>query len=110
MSGFKVTAAYADGRTVEAPVGPRTKVALERKFDMQFGDFFDEHAPGKFRPKRMEMLYYLAFSALRAAGLEALDDFDAWLDLIESVDMDTLDEEAGPRPTQRDRGPVSSSR
>lgn len=109
---FIVTAVYADGRTVEAPVGPRAKVALERRFDLQFGDFFDEHEPGKYRPKRMEMLYYLTFAALGAAGLESLGEFEAWLDLIDSADIRMADEQEAdaPRPTQRDRGPVSSSR
>lgn len=107
---FQVTAVYADGRTVQAPVGPRAKVALERRFDMQFGDFFDEYEPGKYRPRRVEMLYYLTFAALRGAGMESLEDFDAWLDLIDSADIATDEQEAGPRPTQRDRGPAKSSR
>lgn len=91
---IKVT--YADGREVEAPVGPKAQVMMERRYQVPLSKLAEEEAS-----VTLESVYYLAWVALRASKLEDADDFDAFLELIEDVEVVEPPKGATVPPTGR---------
>ena len=84
---FKI--GYSDGTEQEAPFRPKAQVAYERDTGEPIGMEDDQVLVTK--------LYHMAWYA---AG-KPMDDFDAWLDTIDSVEAGGNDdeEEGGTRPT-----------
>lgn len=100
---LKVKIHYTDGREVEANVGPRARVEVERKFDAAFWELIGESAT---RP-REDVAYFMAFSAARFAGLDAgAEGYDEWLATIDDVDVWSA---ADVDPTRREATPAASS-
>ena len=97
---MKVRVHYLDGTTMDAVVGSREQVALERKYQCNYPTVFD---PDK---GRVEWVYFLCWSALHNAGEKVGDDFDVWLGLVQ--DAEPLVED-GARPTKRGRPRATSS-
>lgn len=77
-----------DGRTLTARPGMREMVEFERHFDQPASVFADE--------QRMTWLLFLVHQALRD---EVADDFDEFLDNIETLDT----EEVEDSPTREER-------
>jgi hypothetical protein len=100
--GLRAKARYADGREVEAGVGPRARVELERRSKMEFSQAFD----AKNGTAREEYVYLITWAALHYAGLEGEADFDEWLKKIVNAELisgQSVD------PTRRARKRASSS-
>lgn len=87
---------YLDGREVEAFVGPRARVELERRTGTEFTKAM----------KLEEHIYFIAWAALYYGGLDPEADFDVWLNGI--VDAGLANGEP-PTPTQRAPKPASSA-
>lgn len=98
---MKVKADYLSGESAEAPVSARSRVDVERRFGMAFDKAFADESVA-----RLDHLYFLAWSALRAAGLSDVEDYDEWLNGVDDVD---IAQEPPVRPTKRARKPASSS-
>lgn len=99
---MKAKVTYNDGREVEAVIGPRAQVAVERRFDMLYTEVFDPNST----KARLDCMYYAAWAAAHYAGLEPEDDYDTWLTLIQDVEPIA---EGSTRPTKRARKPANSS-
>jgi hypothetical protein len=95
MPKAKIT--YQDGRVVEAIVGPKAQVAVERQYNVSLAD--DKLV------RRLEHIYYMAYAALWAAGLEPRD-FDAWLGDV--ADVEEVEQAPDPDPTQAGGSAISS--
>lgn len=100
---IKVKVLYCDGREIEASVGPRVRVEVERKFDAPFWELIGESAT---RP-REDVVYFMSYSAARLAGQESTEDYDEWLALIDDVDIWSAKDKTNP--TRRAPKPAKSS-
>jgi hypothetical protein len=99
---------YNDGTDVVVRVSPKVQVQFERHFKKSMFDY-------GLSPLQEEN-FYLAWLALRDAGKDCPDDFEAFLDLIDDVDpvRDTPTEpnegvNPEPDPTRRVPQPENSS-
>ncbi len=108
---MKANAIYLDGTEKEAPIVPRVTVMTERHFDKGMGELFD------LENIRAEYGYYVAWAALRVAGLEKEEDYEIWLDKIkdagigldEGEDEEPSPEEQTGKPTPKARSQKKSS-
>lgn len=95
---MKVRVTYLDGRVVEAIVGPRAQVEVERRHGISFAQAFDGGTGS-----RLEYLYTMCWAAVRVAEPNTVD-FEPWLDLVAEADVVEDDAESTEAdPTQRDR-------
>lgn len=78
---------FADGSATTVKVTPKVETALERKYEMTLEE-----------SKRREHVFFAAFVGLKHAGKEVGDDFDAFLDTLEDVQLVDGDEQE-PDPT-----------
>lgn len=101
---LKAKVIYKDGRIVEAVIGPRAQVEVERKFPEldEFIDVFDETR------SNLTKVYFMCWAAVHYAGLEKEADFDAWLDSIVDAEPVT-DRAAKVDPTERAPKPASTA-
>jgi hypothetical protein len=72
---IKLTVHYTDGREVEVTAGPATQVAFEREHNTSIVSIASD-------PK-MTFVYWLAWHASKPGV-----DFDAWLESLESIDIE----------------------
>lgn len=72
MKKMKI-AVELDGTTTEFVVTPRAQVDFERKFDIPLDDI-----------KRMDHIYFLAWSTMKSAGATT-DDYESWLGRVEGA-------------------------
>lgn len=84
VAKLKVT--YADGRNVVALAGPKAQVMTERHFKKSFSELGNAGS--------LEVVYFLAWSALHFSGQEP-KGFDEFLDVVSEVE-DAESEEANP--------------
>jgi hypothetical protein len=85
---------YSDGREVEVKVKPRAQVETER------------HVGGDWQTMAILSVYYMAWSSVRLTD-KTTPDFETWLDTIEDVEQ--LDGDDAPNPTEETPSPDSSS-
>lgn len=83
MLKIKIGVTYEDGREANVVAGPATQVAFEREFEAGIGVIGEQ--------QKLSHIYWLAWHASRSGV-----DFEAWLDSIESVDVDVQT----PDPTE----------
>lgn len=78
MAAAKLRITYNDGRAVEVIASPKAQVETERRYELSLSD-----------AKRIEHMYYLAYSSLFWSGQEP-SDFESWLkNVVEVEDVNT---------------------
>lgn len=103
---MKIRAKYWDGTTLEALVGPRAEVEVERRFNISLADAFIVKDGGP--APRLDYFYVMCWAALKYSGHD-VPDYDAWLELLEDAEEITEPGAAKANPTRRGRRPAKSS-
>lgn len=87
---FKFRVTMRGEQPVDVTSGPAEMVRLEQKYDVSLGAMADTDS------MRFGYLAYMAWSAhQRTLPTEARIDFDAWLDVLEDLEIETGDTEPG---------------
>lgn len=94
MAKVRIKVTYLDGREIAVKVTPRAQIMAEEKFAGLSDEVF------------LRGSYFLAWASLHKSGQEP-DDFETWIDKIESAE-DVTDEEP-PDPTVGDTPPPADS-
>jgi hypothetical protein len=81
MRGWTVRVTRTDEPEATFTVTPRCMVEFERFFKIGVGRAFQEE-------QRLEHVYWLAWKATNAAGV-TVPVFDAWLDTVVDVELET---------------------
>jgi hypothetical protein len=82
MDGLKIKVKTSDGDEGVYSLRPKTLVAFETKYNRGFAKLLTED-------KKMEHIYFLAWSAMKDSGKVVKPFGDAFLDTLESVELET---------------------
>lgn len=93
---MKIRILYLDGTEQDVVAGAAAKVALEHRTNTIWFDALKDEAI-----RRTEHMYFLSWRAIPESDRP---EFKDWLERVEEVEI--LDEETRPDPTQTDPGPA----
>jgi len=82
MDGLKIKVKTTDGDEGVYSLRPKTLVAFENKYNRGFAKLLTED-------QKMEHIYFLAWSAMKDSGKVVKPFGDAFLDTLESVELET---------------------
>ena len=82
MDGLKIKVKTSDGDEAVYALRPKTLVAFEQKFNKGFAKLITED-------QKLEHIYFLAWGAMRDAGKVVKPFGEAFLDTLESVELET---------------------
>ncbi len=82
MDGLKIKVKTTDGQEGLYSLRPKTLVAFENKYNKGFIKLLSED-------QKLEHIYFLAWSAMRDSGKVVKPFGDAFLETLESVELET---------------------
>jgi hypothetical protein len=82
MDGLFIKVTTSDGESGTYPLRPKSLVAFENKYNKGFAKLLTED-------QKMEHIYFLAWSALKDSGKVVKPFGDAFLDTLDSVELET---------------------
>ena len=82
MDGLKVKVTTTDGQSESYSLRPKTLVAFENKYSKGFAKLLTED-------QKLEHIYFLAWGAMKDAGKAVKPFGDAFLETLESVELET---------------------
>ena len=82
MDGLKVKVKTSDGQEGTYSLRPKTLVAFENKYNKGFAKLLTEE-------QRLELIYFLAWAAMKDSGKVVKPFGDGFLDTLDSVELET---------------------
>jgi len=82
MDGLKIKVKTTDGQSETYSLRPKTLVAFESKYNKGFAKLLTED-------QKLEHIYFLAWGAMKDSGKAVKPFGDAFLETLESVELET---------------------